>query len=152
MSMRRGYAETRHGQMHLVEAGAGPVVLLLHQSPRSWDEFRDVIPLLARTHRVIAADTLGFGASATPPPPWSIEMFADGLEDLVADRGIETLDVVGHHTGGVIAVELATRLGDRVDARAGRDTAIAPVRRMRACGGRRRRPDTPVRTSRSPTR
>ena len=63
---RAQYVETRLGVIHAVCAGAGRPVLLLHQTPRSVDEYRDVIPRLARDFSVVAMDTPGFGAS--PPP------------------------------------------------------------------------------------
>jgi len=121
----KGYADTRHGQVHYVEsvepgvgqpAGSDTAVLLLHQTPRSWDEYRDVLPLLAARHRVIAPDTLGFGSSDSPAGPWSIELFADGVEDLVGALGLGRLSVVGHHTGGVIGLELAARRPELVTA------------------------------------
>ncbi|MBM7517076.1 alpha/beta fold hydrolase [Nocardioides nitrophenolicus] len=107
--MRKHYADTRHGQIHYVEAGSGPVVLLLHQTPRSWDEYRDVIPLLADRFRVIAPDTLGFGSSDVPPQAWSVELFADGVEDLLDALAIDRAALVGHHTGGVVGLEVAAR-------------------------------------------
>lgn len=76
--MRRNFADTRFGQLHYVEEGEGHPVLLLHQTPRSWDEYREVIPLLSATCRVIAPDTLRFGCSDSPDEPWSIELFATG--------------------------------------------------------------------------
>lgn len=124
--IRKNYADTRHGQIHYVEAGrsrrsgdeaaSDSAVLLLHQTPRSWDEYRDVIPLLAGDHRVIAPDTLGFGSSDSPADPWTIELFADGVEDLADALGLTRVSVVGHHTGGVIALELAARRPDLVTA------------------------------------
>lgn len=114
--MRKHYADTRHGQIHYVEEGTGPVALLLHQTPRSWDEYREVIPLLSDRFRVIAPDTLGFGSSDVPAGRWSIELFADGVEDLVDGLGIDAYGVVGHHTGGVIAMEVAARRPDQVRA------------------------------------
>jgi pimeloyl-ACP methyl ester carboxylesterase len=63
----RHFAETDLGVVHYASAGAGDPVLLLHQTPRSWDEYAQVIPLLARRFRVIAMDSLGFGDSARPP-------------------------------------------------------------------------------------
>ena len=63
ITIRRSYADTPEGQIHYAEAGQGKPVLLLHQTPRSWDEYRDVLPILGRKYRVIAMDTIGFGDS-----------------------------------------------------------------------------------------
>lgn len=114
--MRKHYADTRHGQIHYVEAGTGGAVLLLHQTPRSWDEYRDVIPLLSGRFRIIAPDTLGFGSSDVPADPWSIELFADGIEDLVDALELDAFALVGHHTGGVISMEVAARRPQQVRA------------------------------------
>lgn len=112
--MRHGFADTRHGQVHYVEHGTGEPVVLLHQTPRSWDEYRDVLPLLGADHRAIAMDTLGFGSSARPDDPWTIELFATGVLDLCEALGLDRVAVVGHHTGGVVAVEVAATAPDRV--------------------------------------
>jgi pimeloyl-ACP methyl ester carboxylesterase len=114
--LRKNYADTRHGQIHYVTQGTGPVVVLLHQTPRSWDEYRDVIPLLSDRFRVVAPDTLGFGSSDVPSQPWSIELFADGVEDLLDALAIDGCGVVGHHTGGVVGLELAARRPAQVRA------------------------------------
>jgi pimeloyl-ACP methyl ester carboxylesterase len=112
--VHKRYADTRFGQIHYVEEGTGHPVLLLHQTPRSWDEYRDVIPLLSTTHRVIAPDTLGFGSSDSPAEPWTVELFAAGVVDLVDSLGLDSFSLVGHHTGGVIAIEVAASLPERV--------------------------------------
>ncbi len=39
--IKRGFADTPKSQIHYAEAGIGKPVLLLHQTPRSWDEYRD---------------------------------------------------------------------------------------------------------------
>ncbi|MEU3615551.1 alpha/beta fold hydrolase [Streptomyces sp. NPDC006872] len=113
--LRRGYVPSPFGQLHYVEYGTGEPVLMLHQTPRSWTEYLDVLPLVgAAGHRAIAMDTLGFGASAKPDGPHSVERFADGVLALVDALGLDRFHLVGHHTGGVIAVEVAARLQDRV--------------------------------------
>ena len=109
-----GYVESRYGQLHYAECGAGDVVLMLHQTPRSWTEFRLVLPLVGARFRAVAMDTLGFGASAKPDEPHSVERWADAAEDLVDSLGAERFHLVGHHTGAVIAVELAVRHPERV--------------------------------------
>lgn len=111
----KGYAGSRFGQLHYVECGTGAPVLLLHQTPRSWDEYRDVLPLLGAERRAIAMDTLGFGASARTPEPFRIELFADAVEDLIDTLGLSGLSLVGHHTGGVVAIEVAARLGSAIE-------------------------------------
>ena len=47
-TIRRGYADLPHGQVHYAACGdpQAPAVLLLHQSPRSWAEYCHVLPLL----------------------------------------------------------------------------------------------------------
>jgi pimeloyl-ACP methyl ester carboxylesterase len=100
--------------MHYVEAGSGTPVLLLHQTPRSWTEYLDVLPLVGAHHRAIAIDTVGFGDSPRPTEPLSIELFADGADAVIAGLGLDRFHLVGHHTGGVVALELAARHGERV--------------------------------------
>lgn len=118
MKIRRAFADLPHGQVHYAECGerAARPVLLLHQTPRSWAEYRGVLPLLGERYRAIAMDTAGFGDSAPPPVAPSIEAWADVAVQLLQALGIAWAHVVGHHTGGVIAVDLAARHPQRVAA------------------------------------
>lgn len=111
MRIRRAYADLPHGQVHYAECGdaGAPAVLLLHQTPRSWAEYRAVLPLLGTRYRALAMDTVGFGDSDALPGPASIEAWAGTAALLLGALGIAQVHVVGHHTGGVIAVELAAR-------------------------------------------
>ncbi len=111
----RAFLDTPAGQLHYRTAGRGTPVLLLHQTPRSSDEYRDVLPLLAGEFRAIALDTVGFGDSYRPAGPYTIEGFARGALDLLDGLGIARAAVVGHHTGAVIAAELAAAHPDRVE-------------------------------------
>ncbi|GAA0526285.1 alpha/beta hydrolase [Paractinoplanes ferrugineus] len=112
----RGYADTPYGQMHYAELGAGPAVLLLHQTPRSYDEFREVQPLLAAGRRVIAMDMYGFGLSAPLPRPQTVEAMAAGAYALLDALGVDQAVVLGHHTGGAVAIEMAAAVPARVPA------------------------------------
>ena len=87
-----------------------PAVLLLHQTPRSWAEYRDVLPLLGERFRAIAMDTAGFGDSQPTARSPSIEALGAAWRCSCSMRwASQRAHVVGHHTGGVIAVELAAR-------------------------------------------
>jgi len=114
--MKYHYADTPLGQIHYAEAGVGDAVLLLHQTPRSLDEYRDVLPLLGKRFRAIAMDTLGFGNSTKPEQAWTIELFASGAICLLDALGLERASLVGHHTGGVVALEVAAAVPERVTA------------------------------------
>src|SRR5438477_475840 len=105
----RRFVETSAGTIHCAIAGdhTGTDVLLLHQTPRSWDEYRDVLPILGERYRAIAMDTIGFGDSSRAPWPGSIERYASVAAQFLRALEIERAAVVGHHTGGVIAFELA---------------------------------------------
>jgi pimeloyl-ACP methyl ester carboxylesterase len=97
------------------EGGAGRPVLLLHSSGEFAALWSRVIPDLVTTHRVVAPDLPGHGAS---------EMAADGRLD--PDRMLAWLDelidhtcptppvLVGHGLGGAIAARFATDQDDRL--------------------------------------
>src|SRR3954447_26552949 len=108
-SVERRFVTTPLGRIHAAMAGTGFPVLLLHQTPRSWDEYRDVLPLLGRTRRAIAMDTVGFGdSSALPAERNTVEAWAEVVVELLDALGIEQAHLVGHHTGAVIAAEVAS--------------------------------------------
>lgn len=110
-------AELEHGRLTGARCGHGPSVVLLHQTPRSWDEYRDVLPLLAqRGLQGIALDTPGFGGSQPLAGPPTIERWAEAIDAALGALVPQQAVVVGHHTGGVIAVELAARDPERVSA------------------------------------
>jgi pimeloyl-ACP methyl ester carboxylesterase len=113
--VRRAFAALAHGAVHYAECGhaGAPAVLLLHQTPRSWAEYRAVLPLLGERFRAIAMDTAGFGDSDPVPDP-CIEAWAAVAVRLLDALGVPRAHVVGHHTGGVIAVELAAAHAHRV--------------------------------------
>lgn len=114
--VRRAYADVAHGQMHYAECGVASTAtpfVLLHQTPRSWREYAQVLPLLGARRRTIAIDTAGFGESDPVAVP-GIEAWAEAALRLLDAIGVIRAHVVGHHTGGVIAVELAARTPERV--------------------------------------
>jgi len=115
--MRRQFCDTRMGQVHVVTAGnePGTPLLLLHQTPRSIDEFAEVIPLLAKSRRVIAVDTPGYGCSDPVAGQPSIADYAQAMLEVLDALGVDRVVVVGHHTGAVIGVELAAAAPARIE-------------------------------------
>lgn len=97
-----------------VEMGEGPPLVLVHGLSGAWQNWLENIPHLARTHRVIALDLPGFGAS--PMPPWeiSIQSYGSFLRDFCEKLGVEQIGLVGNSMGGFIATEVSISEPDRV--------------------------------------
>jgi pimeloyl-ACP methyl ester carboxylesterase len=65
--LREGYAEVGEATLHYVEAGEGPLVLLLHGFPEFWYGWRQQIePLVEAGFRVVAPDLRGYNLSSKP--------------------------------------------------------------------------------------
>jgi pimeloyl-ACP methyl ester carboxylesterase len=114
--MERHFAKTKLGQMHYLDAGKASTdpLVLLHQTPRSMDEFTEVIPLLAARHRVLAIDTPGYGCSDRPSEQPTIEEYVAAVIELLDQIGVKRACMIGHHTGAILAFEAAAAYPDRV--------------------------------------
>ncbi|MEQ4306061.1 alpha/beta hydrolase [Plantactinospora sp. B6F1] len=109
------YARTRSGLIHYVEMGTGEPLVLLHQTPSSWDEFRELMPLLATRRRVIAPDIIGFGASESITDH-SIERYAEAVLALLDELDLDRVHLLGHQLGGIVAVEMSHQQPERPGA------------------------------------
>jgi pimeloyl-ACP methyl ester carboxylesterase len=131
-------------RLHTVEAGAGPLVLLIHGFPESWYSWRHQLPTLADAgYHAVAIDVRGYGRSAKPVPIDQYRML-----DLVADNValVEALGeteavVVGHDWGAPIAWNSALLRPDMFRAVAGLSVPYSPpsdtrpAQAFRAMGG-----------------
>ncbi len=97
-----------------VEMGQGPPIVFVHGLSGAWQNWLEQIPYFARSHRVVAVDLPGFGAS--PMPPWEISIPAYGtfLRDFCERLGVERCAIVGNSMGGFIATEVAIAERERV--------------------------------------
>ena len=99
---------TLHGRpVTYAQAGAGPVLLLVHGMGGGYENWREVIGPLARNYTVVAPDLPGHGASAPGSGDYSVGALAVGLRDLLLALGHERATLVGHSLGGGIAMQLA---------------------------------------------
>ncbi|HUU67194.1 MAG TPA: alpha/beta hydrolase [Methyloceanibacter sp.] len=100
------------------EDGEGPPVLLIHGFGASTYTWRGIAPALARDHRVIAVDLKGFGQSDKPfDTRYSVFDQADLLAQLIVDRDLRDLTLVGHSFGGGVALVLALKDDQRLKGR-----------------------------------
>jgi pimeloyl-ACP methyl ester carboxylesterase len=110
--VRKSYVDYRFGQLHLRMAQptepVQPSLVCLHHSPSTGHIFTDFMREMARDRAVFAPDTPGFGGSDPPPNLPLIADYAAALGDLLdARNALETCDIIGYHTGALIAIELA---------------------------------------------
>jgi len=100
------------------EEGKGPPLLLIHGFGASTYTWRYVAPELAQTHRVIAVDLKGFGQSDKPfDERYSVFDQAELLAQLIVDKDLRDLTLVGHSFGGGIALLLALEANQRLEGR-----------------------------------
>lgn len=112
-TMRRGYADTRFGQVHYQEIGDGPVLVLLPAATQAHDIFDNLMHALAPRFRMIALDTLGSSFSAPLPANASFETLAESVRDCLDSLSIERAHVYGIHTGNKIAAAFGARFPQR---------------------------------------
>ena len=91
--------------LHITETGQGPPLVLLHGIGGSAFSFRHLSPALARTHRVIAIDLKGFGASDKPMDAnYTATDQARLIAALMRQKGLSNVTLAGHSFGGLVAM------------------------------------------------
>src|SRR5512132_1626432 len=104
--LREGYAEVEDVRLHYVEAGDGPLIVLLHGFPEFWYGWRlQIAPLAAAGFRVVAPDLRGYNLSSKPDGvrAYGAGELAEDIRGLILERGAERASVVGHDWGGTAA-------------------------------------------------
>ena len=92
-------------EFHCVEAGRGPLVVLLHGFPEFWYSWRRQIPALAGAgFRVVAPDLPGYNESSKPPDAASYRLLnvANDVAALIERLGAPCV-LAGHDWGASVA-------------------------------------------------
>jgi pimeloyl-ACP methyl ester carboxylesterase len=109
------YVDAAGLRTHVAEAGEGPPLLLLHGWPQHWWCWRYLIPLLAGTHRVMAADLRGHGWTDAPPHGYEKESLASDVLALMDALGLDRVRLIGHDWGGWVGFLLCLRAPERFE-------------------------------------
>jgi len=94
--------------------GKDPVILI-HGGFVSSDEWGFEVPLLSKTHKVIVADSRGHGRSTISDQPFSYNLMASDVLQLIDYLKIEKISIVGWSDGGVIGLILAINNPERIN-------------------------------------
>jgi len=126
--------------IHYVDKGHGPAIVLIHGLGGSLYNFRYNIPALAGQLRVLALDLKGFGYSTRPlGADYSQTAQAQLVADFMDRLGVGRAAVLGHSLGGAIALRLAALFPQRV-ARLILVASAPPVRLVPPLGDAALRP------------
>src|SRR4029453_6175587 len=117
-TLRDGYAQVGDVNLHYVEAGDGPLVVLLHGFPEFWYSWRLQIAALVKAgYRVVAPDLRGYNLSSKPEKftDYTADKPAADIRGLIRELGADSAMVVGHDWGGSVAWTLAMNHPEVVD-------------------------------------
>lgn len=90
-------------ELHWIEAGAGPPLVLIHGLADSHRTWRHVLPVLAQHRRVYALDLPGHGLSERPDASYDLGWHARTVAQWCDYLDLEDVDLVGHSFGGGVA-------------------------------------------------
>jgi pimeloyl-ACP methyl ester carboxylesterase len=116
--LREGYAEIGGVRLHYVEAGKGPLIVLLHGFPEFWYGWRQQIePLAAAGFRVVAPDMRGYNLSSRPKgvQAYDTDQLTADIRGLIQERGATSALLAGPDWGGSVAWATAMNHPEVVD-------------------------------------
>jgi len=116
-STRERIVTTNGVDLHVVEAGEGPAVILAHGFPELSYSWRHQLPALAEAgYRAVAPDMRGYGRSTRPDAvtDYDIEHLTGDLIGLLDDLGEDTAVFVGHDWGSIVVGSLCRLHPERV--------------------------------------
>ena len=116
-------------ELHVVEEGSGPPVILAHGFPELSYSWRHQIPFLADAgYRVLAPDQRGYGRSTRPEAisDYDIHHLTDDLIGLLDDIGEEKAVFVGHDWGSMVVWQLSVLHPERVAGVCGMSVPFIP--------------------------
>ena len=121
------FTSVKDTKLHYLEAGTGDPILLLHGWPTSAHLWRNIMPTLAQTHRVIALDLPGFGQSEKRlSDSYSFNYYDRVITAFLEQVDITKLHIVGHDLGGPIGVMWALRHPEKLSSLTLLNTLVYP--------------------------
>ena len=102
-------------EVEYVDLGEGDPIVWIHGLGACWQTWLENLPFFAKSHRCIALDLPGFGASQMPEQDISIDFFSEVVFELLDELDVKRSIVVGNSMGGFIGADMATDHPQRVE-------------------------------------
>lgn len=116
--IKKAYVDTQWGQVHYRYTTGpknAPVLVLLHQTSSDSQMFEKVMAKLGKYYsRIIAPDFPGYGDTFPIHENMGLPFYANVFMESLNNLGIKKFHLVGHHTGGFIALDMKVRYPDRI--------------------------------------
>jgi pimeloyl-ACP methyl ester carboxylesterase len=114
--VRRDYALTSAGQLLMRKSGDGPErpLIIFHASPGSSLSMEPMLLRFGLDRKVVTFDNPCNGDSAPLPGTPEIGDLADTLLEAIDQLGWAEYDLLGSHTGAMIAIDVAIKRPERV--------------------------------------
>jgi pimeloyl-ACP methyl ester carboxylesterase len=104
------YARVNGIQMYYEIHGTGTPLVLIHGGGSTiTTTFGTILPMLAKTHRLIAVELQAHGRTSDRNAPETFQQDADDVAELLNQLNIPNANVFGFSNGGQTAIELAIR-------------------------------------------
>ncbi|MFK7736108.1 MAG: alpha/beta fold hydrolase [Pirellulaceae bacterium] len=105
VDLEHGYVDSSGVKIHYVTAGEGPLVVMIHGFPDFWYTWREQIPAIAKSHKVVAIDTRGYNLSDKPQgvANYAMPKLVGDVKAVIEHFEQEQAVIVGHDWGGMIS-------------------------------------------------
>jgi pimeloyl-ACP methyl ester carboxylesterase len=115
-SFESGYSEVNGLKMYYEIYGEGKPLVLIHGGGSTIQtSFGRIIPLLAKSRKVIGVELQAHGRTGDRNSPISFEQDADDVNSLLKNLNIDKADILGFSNGGNATMQLAIRHPEAVN-------------------------------------
>ena len=121
------YIEIHGHQMRYIDEGEGDPIVFIHGNPTSAYLWRNVIPWLENSGRVVAFDMIGMGESDKPDIEYSMEFMASTIDELFEKLELKNMTLVVHDWGGALGFHYARRFPENVKGIAFMEANVPPA-------------------------
>jgi pimeloyl-ACP methyl ester carboxylesterase len=111
--------------IHFQLQGKGePALVFIHGWSADLSYWDKQLTHFTETHTVVALDLAGHGDSGSERKSWTVEAYSGDVEAVVKNLGLDSVILIGHSLGGLVMIEAACRMQDRVKGLIGVDTLV----------------------------
>lgn len=115
VELRQHFVQAGPVRTRILEAGDGPPLILMHGTGGHAEAYMRNLANLAASYRVIAFDFVGHGYSEGPDVPYTLDVYADQLSNLLDALEIRSARLSGESLGGWVTAWFSAQHPERVE-------------------------------------